>query len=208
MTVPNEAAFPALFPRRAQHVGLPMRLLGKWALCAALHGHLSQMEHETQAALRTAHVYGQFQRRVVRDLYWSLASPHLLTPLESSSASEVPSKASGGSDAAESEGRDSDAGELDEIRRLRLRFFDDAEAQTWTSHPETLEWLRQLDDDPSRLLEWVDARRYNLKRLGYYFAALLEFWVHFAPALGDRQVTDGCPRCAGSCSMVGYDRQS
>ena len=47
-------------------------------------------------------------------------------------------------------------------------------------------WLTSLDADPSPLLEFLQSQR-NVRRLGFYFASLLEFWVRASPAIG---VTD------------------
>ena len=47
-------------------------------------------------------------------------------------------------------------------------------------------WLAALDADPSPLLEFLQSQR-NVRRLGFYFASLLEFWVRASPAIG---VTD------------------
>ena len=48
---------------------------------------------------------------------------------------------------------------------------------------ESLSWLRELDAQPGPLEEWLQRQR-NVRRLGFYFAALLEFWVRRCPALG------------------------
>ena len=48
---------------------------------------------------------------------------------------------------------------------------------------ESLSWLRELDAQPGPLEEWLQGQR-NVRRLGFYFAALLEFWVRRCPALG------------------------
>jgi len=55
----------------------------------------------------------------------------------------------------------------------------------WCRHlcQESLSWLRELDAQPGPLEEWLQRQR-NVRRLGFYFAALLEFWVRRCPALG------------------------
>ena len=47
-------------------------------------------------------------------------------------------------------------------------------------------WLDALDAHPAPLLQFLRSQR-NVQRLGFYFAALLEFWVRACPAL----VADG-----------------
>jgi hypothetical protein len=65
------------------------------------------------------------------------------------------------------------------------------------------DWLTTLDQDPSPLLSWLRKQR-NCGKLGFYFAALLEYWARFCPALGcvdvaaRQQVVD-----ARSNNMVG-----
>ena len=43
-------------------------------------------------------------------------------------------------------------------------------------------WLRGLDEEPDELVSWL-AEQHNVRRLGFYFAALLEFWARFCPAI-------------------------
>lgn len=43
-------------------------------------------------------------------------------------------------------------------------------------------WLRSLDAEPKPLVSWLSRQR-NVRRLGFYFAALLEFWVRYCPCL-------------------------
>jgi hypothetical protein len=50
----------------------------------------------------------------------------------------------------------------------------------------SLPWLHDLDADPSQLLVFLRAQR-NVRRLGFYFAALLEFWIRFCPALAPQE---------------------
>ena len=50
----------------------------------------------------------------------------------------------------------------------------------------SLPWLHDLDADPSQLLGFLRAQR-NVRRLGFYFAALLEFWIRFCPALAPQE---------------------
>lgn len=45
-----------------------------------------------------------------------------------------------------------------------------------------LPWLTQLDADDSELCRWLAEQR-NCARLGFYFAALLEYWARFCPLL-------------------------
>ena len=45
-----------------------------------------------------------------------------------------------------------------------------------------LPWLTQLDADDSELCQWLAEQR-NCARLGFYFAALLEYWARFCPLL-------------------------
>ena len=84
-----------------------------------------------------------FVTKVIRDLHWALASPHVL----SSSACAV---------------------------------VDDQ----WCAElvAKSLPWLRDLDADPTPVENWLRAQR-NVRRLGFYFAALLEFWVRHCPLL-------------------------
>lgn len=46
---------------------------------------------------------------------------------------------------------------------------------------ESLPWLLGLDADPTPLEDWL-CRQRNVRRLGFYYAALLEFWVRHCPA--------------------------
>lgn len=46
----------------------------------------------------------------------------------------------------------------------------------------SLSWLRLLDDDPSHLHGFLRSHR-NVRRLGFYFAALLEYWIRHCPFL-------------------------
>jgi prolyl-tRNA editing enzyme YbaK/EbsC (Cys-tRNA(Pro) deacylase) len=50
----------------------------------------------------------------------------------------------------------------------------------------SLPWLHDLDADPSQLHVFLRAQR-NVRRLGFYFAALLEFWMRFCPALAPHE---------------------
>ncbi|EOD27381.1 hypothetical protein EMIHUDRAFT_254320 [Emiliania huxleyi CCMP1516] len=53
---------------------------------------------------------------------------------------------------------------------------------------ESLSWLRELDAQPGPLEEWLQRQR-NVRRLGFYFAALLEFWA--ADVLVQQQIHAG-----------------
>ena len=46
----------------------------------------------------------------------------------------------------------------------------------------SMAWLCELDEHPYELEEWLRMQR-NVRRLGFYFASLLEFWVRNCPAL-------------------------
>jgi hypothetical protein len=50
------------------------------------------------------------------------------------------------------------------------------------------EWLTALDAEPSALLAWLRKQR-NYGKLGFYFAALLEYWARFCPVLGTTGTT-------------------
>ena len=45
-----------------------------------------------------------------------------------------------------------------------------------------LPWLTSIDDDDSKLCQWLAEQR-GSTRLGFYFAALLEYWARFCPLL-------------------------
>eukprot|EP00959_Pyramimonas_sp_CCMP1952_P327010 6845238-Pyramimonas_sp.AAC.1 len=47
---------------------------------------------------------------------------------------------------------------------------------------ESRHWLTELDENPSELLNWL-AKQRNYNKLGFYFAALLEYWARFCPIL-------------------------
>ena len=49
--------------------------------------------------------------------------------------------------------------------------------------------VRALDADPTPLEAWLRVQR-NVRRLGFYFAALLEYWIRECPVLasGDRTI--------------------
>ena len=51
------------------------------------------------------------------------------------------------------------------------------------AYERSLPWLLALDADPTPLEDWLQ-RQHNVRRLGFYHAALLEFWVRFSPAVG------------------------
>ena len=57
-------------------------------------------------------------------------------------------------------------------------------SESWCENvvARSLPWLQQLDADPTPLESWLRSQR-NVRRLGFYFAALLEFWVRHSPAL-------------------------
>jgi len=93
----------------------------------------------------------RWRHKVVRDLAWVLASPHLLS--------------------------DGQRG----LPVLGDWWCRDILAQSQT-------WLDGLDAQPSPLLGWLAGVR-SVQRLGYYFAALLEYWVRFSPALVAVRVT-------------------
>ena len=75
------------------------------------------------------------------------------------------------------------------------------------------EWLRALDAQPAPLETWLRSQR-NVRRLGFYFAALLEFWVRMCPVLSSaegagrlvltqQQVHAGIDgQCAGQLKLV------
>lgn len=78
----------------------------------------------------------------------------------------------------------------------------------------SLQWLSDLDAEPSQLHVFLRAQR-NVRRLGFYFAALLEFWMRFCPALAphdadqrrivltQQQVHAGIGgQCAGQLKLV------
>ncbi|CAM9230529.1 unnamed protein product, partial [Phaeothamnion confervicola] len=44
-------------------------------------------------------------------------------------------------------------------------------------------WLAELDDDADHLISWLAAQSY-IRRLGNYFAALIEYWLRFCPLFG------------------------
>ena len=50
----------------------------------------------------------------------------------------------------------------------------------------SIPWLRELERNPDELVNWLSRQR-NVRRLGFYFAALLEFWVRHCPHLAERQ---------------------
>jgi prolyl-tRNA editing enzyme YbaK/EbsC (Cys-tRNA(Pro) deacylase) len=79
---------------------------------------------------------------------------------------------------------------------------------------QSLPWLHELDADPSQLHVFLRAQR-NVRRLGFYFAALLEFWMRMCPALApphadhkrtvltQQQVHAGIGgQCAGQLKLV------
>ncbi|CAL1155132.1 unnamed protein product, partial [Cladocopium goreaui] len=49
------------------------------------------------------------------------------------------------------------------------------------------EWLKELDDNPSPLHEWLLAQD-DFHRIGHYFASLVEFWLRHCPALKSQKV--------------------
>ena len=48
----------------------------------------------------------------------------------------------------------------------------------------SLPWLRELERFPEELERWLSRQR-NVRRLGFYFASLLEYWVRFCPLLAE-----------------------
>ena len=73
-------------------------------------------------------------------------------------------------------------------------------------------WLCELDKQPTVLESWLRSQR-NVRRLGFYFAALLEFWIRHCPALAlsggatdvltQQQVHAGIDgQCAGQLKLV------
>ena len=56
----------------------------------------------------------------------------------------------------------------------------------------SLPWLRELEAQPSELEEWLKRQR-NVRRLGFYYAALLEYWVRFCPLLAVPKRVAGSP---------------
>jgi prolyl-tRNA editing enzyme YbaK/EbsC (Cys-tRNA(Pro) deacylase) len=78
----------------------------------------------------------------------------------------------------------------------------------------SLHWLAALDLDPSHLHSFLRSQR-NVRRLGFYFAALLEYWIRHCPSpqlVGDstvrvvltqQQVHAGIAgQCAGQLKLV------
>lgn len=73
------------------------------------------------------------------------------------------------------------------------------------------DWLQSLDAQPEPLEAWLRSQR-NVRRLGFYFAALLEFWVRKCPVLASdttgnvltqQQVHAGIDgQCAGQLKLV------
>ena len=47
---------------------------------------------------------------------------------------------------------------------------------------QSLPWLRTLDAEPKPLEQWLRLQ-HNVRRLGFYYAALLEYWVRYCPVL-------------------------
>jgi hypothetical protein len=47
---------------------------------------------------------------------------------------------------------------------------------------ESKSWLADLDEKPDPLIQWLTRQR-NYNKLGFYFAALLEYWARFCPLL-------------------------
>ena len=80
---------------------------------------------------------------------------------------------------------------------------------------KSLPWLRDLDLSPGPLEAWLRTQR-NVRRLGFYFAALLEYWVRHCPymtkegsqILTQQQVHAGIDgHCAGQLKLV-FERES
>ena len=59
-------------------------------------------------------------------------------------------------------------------------------SDTWCAAlvQRSLGWLEELERSPDVLVGWLSKQR-NVRRLGFYFAALLEFWVRFCPHLAE-----------------------
>ena len=71
-----------------------------------------------------------------------------------------------------------------------------------------MRWLQSLDENPAPLHDWLRSQR-NVRRLGFYFAALLEYWIRFCPFLGNPTVLAGQQvhagidgQCAGQLKLV------
>ncbi|KAL1526058.1 hypothetical protein AB1Y20_020879 [Prymnesium parvum] len=52
----------------------------------------------------------------------------------------------------------------------------------------SLPWLLELERCPEHLEEWLAQQR-NVRRLGIYFAALLQYWVRFCPHLAEARAS-------------------
>jgi hypothetical protein len=134
-----------------------------------------------------------FARKIVRDLWFCISTPHLLAESSRNASCSAPPRArarrSGGttataSGAAAGDGATSAAaaaenGRVDptDSRAASLvdgafpLLVDDRWTQRVATHPATLAWLRELDADASHLTMWLTANyARSFRRLGFYFA--------------------------------------
>ncbi|CAE8640970.1 unnamed protein product [Polarella glacialis] len=65
-------------------------------------------------------------------------------------------------------------------------------AESQNSTQQTLAWLRQLDADPAAFLAEL-ASQANVRRLGFYAAALTEYWLRHGPAWGTSSLLSSVP---------------
>ena len=93
----------------------------------------------------------QLREKVVRDLAWALASPGIFRP---------PPPGAGADDGA-------------------VPTLPDAWCRAVAA--DAGPWLAGLDADPAPLLGFLGARPHGVRAVGFYFAALLEYWLRHCP---------------------------
>ena len=87
------------------------------------------------------HAPPRFARKVVRDLWFCISTPHLLgEPISADADVEFP------------------------------RLIPDEWTTRVAWHPATVKWLKELDADATHLTTWIASNALQFRRMGYYFS--------------------------------------
>ena len=138
-------------------------------------------DHATQNANGGTNVLlPQLQRKVVRDLWWCIATPNLLVQRRQSTAAASASSKLHQDATAEAKQQPNETRSDTKARTFIKQIsseFGSLVSDEWiaeiASHPLTKAWLKALDKDNSHLIDWIStdhAKRF--RRLGFYYACV------------------------------------
>ena len=137
-------------------------------------------DHTTRNTTGCTDLLPPLQRKVVRDLWWCIATPNLLVQRRQSTAAASASSKLHQDATAEAKQQPNETRSDTKARTFIKQIsseFGSLVSDEWiaeiASHPLTKAWLKALDKDNSHLIDWIStdhAKRF--RRLGFYYACV------------------------------------